>query len=98
MFHVIAADAEDAAHGKARVRADDGERSDIPGADDVFRFHIAILQVLCYRHPAVACKGAYFRMSGYLRPGRGIAKKNGRPKAPVPQSPFGLSRLLVLVF
>src|SRR5438552_19201905 len=39
VLHIVAAHAEDAAHGKAGVRAYDRKRGDVPAADDVFHFH-----------------------------------------------------------
>src|SRR5260221_9496583 len=43
VLHVVAADTEDAAHGKARVRSRDGKRGDVPAADDVLHFHVEVL-------------------------------------------------------
>src|SRR5438309_6669985 len=43
VLHIVAADAEDAAHGKARVRSHDRKRGDIPTADYILHFHGEVL-------------------------------------------------------
>src|SRR6266849_9678222 len=85
VLHIVAADAEDAAHGKAGIRARDGKRGDVPAADDIFHFHDERSSrdhktSAARPNGRVPTKGGYFLMNCRR-------KKNGHPKVPFRNKP-----------
>src|SRR5439155_4805498 len=68
VLHIVAADTEDAAHGKACVRSHDGKRWDIPAADHILHFHGERSSLDRRRSSARTerrpRKGPYFRTKG----------------------------------